>query len=209
MWWAFPGHGHMCEEKSGQNLFNLQSQSFEEENILLLTKGQKTYLRGGNGFRCHCLRRIWNIVDFCLPKDFGPKMTTLTPAAPFSYFRCIKENLRISYWNFSQRKVTNAISLKKSDEDFLIAPSEDFEERTFECAWHVATLYSGIICLFKVPLNLYCTVETGGLVRQWPFMFLKLCKAASEIDGTYWVTSGVCIWCILCILLDLSEIFMA
>ena len=88
---------------------------------------------GGNGFRCHCLRRIGNIVDFCLPKDFGPKMTTFTPAAPFSYFRCIKENLRISYWIFSQRKVTNAISLKKSDEDFLIAPSEDFEKRTFEC----------------------------------------------------------------------------
>ena len=88
---------------------------------------------GENGFRCHCLRRIGNIMDFCLPKDFGPKMTTFTPAAPFSYFRCIKENLRISYWIFSQRKVTNAISLKKSDEDFLIAPSEDFEKRTFEC----------------------------------------------------------------------------
>ena len=36
----------MCEEKSGQNLFNLQSESFEEGNLLLLTKGQKTYQSG-------------------------------------------------------------------------------------------------------------------------------------------------------------------
>ena len=91
----------MCEEKSGQNLFNLQSESFEEGNLLLLTKGQKTYQSGkklvSDAIVFAELGILWTLVYL---KGFCSKNDHFDPCCPIFVLWCIKENLRISYWNF-------------------------------------------------------------------------------------------------------------